>query len=98
MTLAFFGRKKNDGGQGAGDGSAGGGNGQNGSDGSKNYSPDKAARFIDRAKTAHETANYEFAMTLWLGALRQDPTNMGALEKFFQSCASFLGEGKKVSK
>jgi tetratricopeptide (TPR) repeat protein len=60
--------------------------------------PDKAARFFDRAKVAQETANYEYAMTMWLGGLRQDPTSMRGLESFFQSCSSFLTDNGKLSK
>jgi len=47
--------------------------------------PDKARRFFDRAKTVHDTKNYEYAMTLWLQGLRFDPANVAALESFMQS-------------
>ena len=98
MALGLFGRKK--GGEGAGgEGGAptpgdGAGNGQPG----RSYAPDKAARFFERAKVAYETANFEYAMTMWLSGLRQDPTNMNALESFFNSCKFFLGENGKPSK
>ncbi|MEX2219241.1 MAG: hypothetical protein WD749_10840 [Phycisphaerales bacterium] len=99
MNLGLFGRKK-PGEQGAGDGDAPGQNGPpaRGSGGAPQPSPDKAAHFFNHAKTAHETANYEYAMTLWLGGLRQDPTSMRGLEAFFESCKYFLAEEKKLSK
>ncbi len=60
------------------------------------FSPDKAQRFFDHARTVHETTNYEYAMQLWLSGLRQDPTSMPGLEGFFRSTAAFLDktEGK----
>jgi tetratricopeptide (TPR) repeat protein len=95
IKVGMFGRKKGE--QGAGDGSTpppGSGNGSP----QPRHSPDKAALFFDRARTAQETANYEYAMTLWLQGLRQDPTSMRGLEAFFQSCASFLNDGGKLGK
>src|SRR5262245_37884619 len=100
MNLGLFGRKKTDG-AGSGDGGTPGGGGQtegaNGAGGPQPM-PDKAARFFDRAKVAHETANYEYAMTMWLGGLRQDPTSMRGLESFFHACSSFLTDNGKLSK
>ncbi|MCC6425199.1 MAG: hypothetical protein IT435_00125 [Phycisphaerales bacterium] len=54
------------------------------------FSPEKASRFFDHARTAHETMNFPYAMQLWLSGMRLDPTNMPALESFFRSVASFL--------
>lgn len=58
-------------------------------------SPEKARAFFDRARTAHETTNFSYAIQLWLGGLRLDPSNMQALEAFFTSVAAFLGSGVK---
>jgi tetratricopeptide (TPR) repeat protein len=89
--LALFGRKKEEATEvkEAGGGAPAGGDGE-----PLRQEPEKAARFFTRAKTVHETGNYEYAMTLWLDGMRLDPFNMGALESFFQSCAAFLGEPK----
>jgi hypothetical protein len=91
--LALFPRKKGDNGDGKGptgspDNAAGDGE-------ILTQSPEKAAKFFDRAKTVHETGNYEYAMTLWLDGLRQDPFSMRALEQFFDSCAHFRRDNKK---
>ena len=59
------------------------------------FSPDRATRFFERAVTAHETGSFDYAMRLWLGGLRQDPTSMQGLEGFFKSVAGFLGAGGK---
>ncbi|TVQ29874.1 MAG: hypothetical protein EA376_14605 [Phycisphaeraceae bacterium] len=49
----------------------------------------KAARFFEHARTVHETGNHEYAMTLWLQGLRQDPTSFTGLEQFWQSALEF---------
>lgn len=61
------------------------------------YSPEKAAKFFEHARTAHDTTHYGYAMTLWLQGLRWQPTNMESLRSFFDSAALFLGskEGAK---
>ena len=59
------------------------------------FSPDKATRFFERAVTAHETGSHEYAMNMWLGGLRQDPTNMSGLEGFFKSAGAFMNAGGK---
>lgn len=55
----------------------------------------KAKRFFDHAQTIHETGNYEYAMTMWLQGLRQDPDSVDALEKFLLSAGRFAGGPKK---
>lgn len=65
------------------------------------FSPEKADRFFDHAKTVDETGNYEYAIQSWLSGLRQDPSSTRGVEGFFASIAKFLGEGdgkKGVSK
>ncbi len=109
--MALFGRKKTDetakpgangttGGTGAG--GTGGGAGRSGGSGTgegdgMEFSPDKAHKFFERAKTVHEATNYEYAVTLWLNGLRQDPSSMDALLALFVSAAAFLNskEGAK---
>lgn len=62
-------------------------------------SSEKAKRFFDRAKTVHDSQQFEFAILLWLDGLKWDPTDLGALEKFALSASAFLGQGSgKVSK
>ncbi len=67
----------------------------NGSAGELISQPEKARVFFDRARTVHDTANYEYAMTLWLQGLRLDPSNMTALEAFFDSAANFNAQQEK---
>ncbi len=55
----------------------------------------KAAKFFDRARSVHDTTNYEYATTLWLQGLRQDPTSMAGLEGFAQSAQSFAQTEKR---
>lgn len=64
------------------------------------FSPEKAVRFFQHARTVHETGNYEYAVQSWLNGLRLDPQSMTGTEGFFQSCAAFLAssDGKPVSK
>ena len=59
------------------------------------YNPENAARFFSHARAVHETTNYEYAMTLWLNGMRQDPTGMEPLEAYYRSAASFANSGKK---
>lgn len=78
------------GGVGVGGGSAAGGAG-----GGFEFSPDKAAKFFDRAQTLHEATNYGYAMQMWLGGLRQEPTAMRGIEGFFKTSAMFFSEDAK---
>jgi len=64
-------------------------NGASGSD------PAKARRFFEHARTMHEASNYEYAVTLWLQGLRQDPTSMEGLEHFYESAQAFARSSKK---
>lgn len=57
--------------------------------------PVRAARFFEHAKTAHETSNPEYAMTLWLQGVERDPSSVTGLEGFFRSSAAFLSSNKK---
>ena len=61
------------------------------------YSPERAAKFFEHAKTVAETGNHEYALQLWLSGLRQDPTSMEALEAFFRS-AGIVASGDKPAK
>lgn len=54
------------------------------------FSPENARKFFERAKTVHDATNYEYAMTLWLNGLRQDPRSMEGLKAFFESASAFL--------
>lgn len=57
--------------------------------------PGKAQRFFEHARAMHESANYEYAMTLWLQGIRKDPTSMTSLERFFDSAANFRAKNPK---
>jgi tetratricopeptide (TPR) repeat protein len=61
------------------------------------FSPENARKFFERAKTVHDATNFEYAMTLWLNGLRQDPRSMDGLKGFFDSATAFLNskEGAK---
>ena len=52
------------------------------------FSPEKAAKFFERAKTVHETGNYEYAINMWLSGLRFDPGSMRGHEGFVASAAA----------
>jgi tetratricopeptide (TPR) repeat protein len=86
--LALFRKKDQDG---------GGGDGADKPKGPEplRQNPEAAAKFFTHARTVDETGNYEYAMTLWLQGLRQDPFSMTGLDRFFDSCAKFLREGNK---
>ena len=58
--------------------------------------PAKARRFFEHARAMQDSANYEYAMTLWLQGLQRDPQNMEALEAFFESAANFLVKNPKA--
>ncbi len=82
-----------------GAGAGGGGNGAAGTgEAGPQYSPDKANRFFEHARTVHETTNYEYAMQLWLQGLKQEPTSMRGLEGFWASAVAFTSGGKAASK
>ncbi|MEM9082012.1 MAG: hypothetical protein AAGB34_00340, partial [Planctomycetota bacterium] len=47
--------------------------------------PTKAAAFFNHAQVAHDSTNYEYAMTLWVRGIAFDPTDLDAIEKFAAS-------------
>lgn len=73
---------------------------EGGSDGPLQFSPEKARKFFDHAKTVDEATNYEYAVQSWLQGLKMDPASVEGVAGFFGSLARFLGEsgGKKLSK
>ncbi len=83
--MALFNKKKGDhhAGEGAADKGA--------------FTPDaaKAEKFFGHARAMHEAGNYDYAVTLWLQGLRQDPTSMTALESFFSSAQEQLKTARK---
>jgi len=101
MAISFFGKKKDD--ASSGQGGAGGGEPPSGKSGAAGggdddkikYSPEKAAKFFERARTVHDTGNYDYAAQLWLNGLRWDPQSMPALEAFFKSMAALIAENTK---
>lgn len=101
--MALFGKKKDDdkdNAQAPGSESAVGaknGSGKESKEARPVFSPEKAMRFFEHARNAHEVLNYEWAMHNWLSGLRHSPTNMAAIEGFFRSAGLFLEtpEGKK---
>ncbi|MEQ8770508.1 MAG: hypothetical protein RIB60_08370 [Phycisphaerales bacterium] len=89
--MAIFGKKK--GGDEAGEGESGPAAGTAATE--ESFSPKKAQAFFDRAKTLHETTNYEYAMQMWLSGLRWDPTSMVGFEGFLKSSDVFVAENPK---
>lgn len=59
------------------------------------FNPEAAERFFEHARTSHETTSYEYAMNMWLSGLRQDPSNISAMEDFFRSAAAFAAANPK---
>lgn len=90
VDLAIFGRKKGD------EGPI-----ENGDGGVERpqFSPEKAQKFFEHAKVADDTGRHEYAMQLWLGGLKQDPSSMYGLESFLTSAVNFQGKpGKELLK
>lgn len=56
--------------------------------------PGKARQFFDRAKAIEQTGQNEYALTLWIGGLRLDPSYMDALEKVV-GLASLVAQNNK---
>jgi tetratricopeptide (TPR) repeat protein len=91
-ALALFGKKP-------GDDDKGGDNGGKGGKGDQPvFSPEKAVRFFEHAKTVQEATNYQYAAKLWLDGLRWDPSSMTGLEGFFGAIALFLGDPEASKK
>lgn len=55
--------------------------------------PEKARAWFDRARTAADTRNYEYAMTCYLTGLKFDPSNMQAHEDLFNVAAVYRSSG-----
>ncbi len=53
------------------------------------FSPEKARAWFDRAQTYFETDALEYSLTCWLSGLRQDPTNLDAVQKFFKTASAY---------
>lgn len=65
----------------------------------KPIEPDKASKFFGHARTVEETGNIEYALQLWIGGLRQDPSDMHALERVANLAHHLSEQGKgKISK
>jgi tetratricopeptide (TPR) repeat protein len=93
--MAMFGKSKKD--EPSGDGDAGAPDAKP-AKGKRELTiePEKAEKFFEHARSMVDRANYEYAMTLWLQGLRKDPTNMAALEAFFDASANFLVRNPKA--
>lgn len=93
--MALFGKKKDEDNAEVGSGSGAAEVAQAGAQPA--FSPENARKFFEKAQTVHTTTNYEYAMSLWLNGLRQDPRSMEGLQGFFESASAFLGtkEGAK---
>jgi len=53
------------------------------------FSPQKAEKFFQHARTVYDTGNYEYAMQLWLNGLRWDPNSVVGIEGFFTAISGF---------
>ena len=67
------------------------------------YSPEKAQKFFDHARTAADTENYEYAIQHFCNGLKQDPRQKagfdglwGAVSKFKDSAAGKKGLSKET--
>jgi len=56
--------------------------------------PDKARQFFERAKTVEQTGQHEYALTLWIGGLRLDPSTMDGMEKVVNLAAVVAAANK----
>lgn len=91
--------KAGNGGGGSGNGGGGGNGAGAGDSGGMDFSPEKAKRFFDRAKSVHDTGQYEYAMSLWLQGIRFEPTNIEAMKRYFDSADQYRAAGNtSVSK
>jgi len=74
------------------------GGGAGGGTGPVDFSPQKAEKFFQHARTMYESSNYEYAVQLWLNGLRWDPNSRIGIEGFFSSMARFTDDaaGKKT--
>lgn len=59
------------------------------------FSAERAQKFFQHAKTAHDSTNYSYATKLWLDGLRWDPHSMTGLEGFFAAAQSHLNDHPK---
>lgn len=57
------------------------------------FSPEKAKRFFEHARTVHDTENFEYAVGSWLQGMRLDPMAVDGLLGFFTSLDKFLEAG-----
>ena len=62
--------------------------------GSLQVPPDKARQFFERAKAIDQTGQHEYALQLWLGGLRLDPSQIDAMEKVI-GLASLIAQNNK---
>jgi len=56
------------------------------------FSPEKATKFFEHARTVEETGNLQYAIQLWLNGLRWDPGSMTGLQGFFAAVPKFLND------
>jgi tetratricopeptide (TPR) repeat protein len=56
------------------------------------FSPEKATKFFEKARTVEETGQYQYAIQLWLDGLRWDPGSMVGLQAFFAVVPKFLND------
>lgn len=59
------------------------------------FSPKKAKAFFDRARTLHDSENYEYGMQMWLNGLRWDPNSMDGLNGYLRTSEVFAVENPK---
>ncbi len=56
------------------------------------FSPEKATKFFERARTVEDTGQYQYAIRLWLDGLKWDPGSMVGLQGFFAAVPKFLND------
>ncbi|MCA9292724.1 MAG: tetratricopeptide repeat protein [Phycisphaerales bacterium] len=58
------------------------------------FDPAKARKFFEHAQSMQDTANYEYAVILWLKGMRFDPADMNAFERFFDAAQAYMATPK----
>jgi tetratricopeptide (TPR) repeat protein len=56
------------------------------------FSPEKATKFFEHARTVEDTGNFPYAIQLWLNGLKWDPGSMTGIQGFFAVVPKFLND------
>jgi tetratricopeptide (TPR) repeat protein len=83
-----------------GDGTGEGGGSGRGKSGDQEFvpQPDKARRWFDYARTAADSANFEYALHCYASGIKLDPEVMSAHESMFEVAVKFMNKGGEPAK